>query len=122
MTLFTKSIQEKKKKRDEIRICVMRRPGKYNDKDFDIWMPVLAPSHKLLDDIHTKKITWEQYVKRFTKEVLIGQKCFLKILSEIALKHDITVLCWEKSPKKCHRRLVAEECKKINPELKVIIK
>ena len=122
MALFTKSIQEKKIKKDGVRICVMRRPGKYNDKDFDIWMPVLSPSHELLDDIHAKKIIWNQYVKRFTKEVLIEQKRFLTLLIDIALKDDVTILCWEKSPEKCHRRLIAEECKKINPELKVIIK
>lgn len=120
MTLFTKSIQAKIDKKDGIRICIMRRPNK--EADFNIWMPVLAPSNKLLDDIHAKKINWSEYVRRFTKEVLIGQRRFLKLVTEIALKHDVTLLCWEKSPKKCHRRLVAKACKKINSDLKVVLK
>ena len=76
MALYTKSIQEKKQKSDGIRICVMRRPDK--NEDFDIWMPILAPSHKLLDDSHAKKIEWGEYVERFTKEVLIGQRTSMR--------------------------------------------
>lgn len=120
MALYTKSIQAKKQKSDGIRICVMCRPDK--NADFDIWMPVLAPSHKLLNDSHAKKIKWDEYVERFTKEVLIGQRKFLKLLTGLALKHEVTILCWEDTPKKCHRRLVAEACKKINPKLKIVLR
>lgn len=120
MVLYTKSIQGKKQKSDGIRICIMRRPGK--NEDFDIWMPVLAPSHKLLDDYHAKKINWDEYIKRFTKEVLIDQRETLRLLTELALKLRLTILCWEDTPEKCHRRLIAEACKKINSELKVVIK
>lgn len=122
MRLYTKSIQKMKSKKDGIRICIMRRPGKFNDQHFDIWMPVLAPSHKLLDNIHKGNINWKQYVKRFEKQVLKKQKKYINFICNWAQKTDITLLCWEKSPKKCHRRLVAEECKKINPKLKVKIK
>lgn len=120
MTLFTKSIQAKKSKNDGIRVCIMRRPNK--EAKFDIWAPILAPSNKLLNDIQKRKIDWHQYVFRFKKEVLEKQRNFLEILSEIALKYNVTILCWEKTAKKCHRQLVAEECKKINPNLKVILK
>jgi len=43
-------------------------------------------------------------------------------LSKEALKKDITLLCLEDAPDECHRRLLAEECKKINPKLEVEIK
>ena len=98
----------------------MRRPDSW--AKYDIWMPILAPSHKLLDDAHAKIIDWRSYEKRFNKEVIKGQKKYLKLLIEMALKHKITILCWEKTPEFCHRRLVAEECKKINKELKIILK
>lgn len=120
MTLYTKSIQEKKKKEDGIRICIMRSPNK--DADFDIWVPVLAPSRQLLTDIHTAKISKAEYIKRFTQEVLSGQNFFLGLLTEIALKHKVTILCWEENPKGCHRKLVAKAAQKINPKLRVVIK
>ncbi|PIS08767.1 hypothetical protein COT75_04770 [Candidatus Beckwithbacteria bacterium CG10_big_fil_rev_8_21_14_0_10_34_10] len=120
MALFTKSIQFKKEKKDGIRICIMRRPGDF--EDFDIWMPVLAPSHKLLNDSHSKKINWLQYKNRFKKEVILNKREYLNVLIDIALKKDVTILCWEKTPVKCHRRLVAEACQKINPQLNTLIK
>lgn len=120
MSLFTKSIQVKVNKRDGIRICIMRRPDSW--AKYDIWMPVLAPSPKLLDDAHAKKINWNEYKKRFNKEVIIGQKKFIKFLAEIAERYDITILCWEKTPKHCHRKLVAEECQRLNKNLKVILR
>ncbi len=120
MALFTKSIQAKPSPKDGIRVCIMRRPDSW--AVYDIWMPVLSPSHKLLDDAHAKVIDWDGYVKRFNKEVIEGRRGYIEFLAEIAKKRDITILCWEKTPDHCHRRLVAEECQKIDPELKVILK
>lgn len=118
MSLYTKSIQAKKIKSDGIRICVMRRPDK--DADFDIWMPHLSPSNKLLDDYQQGKIDWDGYVVRFNREVIKKETKYFKILAELANKKKITILCWEKTPEKCHRRLVAEEIKKRFPALKVV--
>ncbi|OGK62920.1 hypothetical protein A2334_06070 [Candidatus Roizmanbacteria bacterium RIFOXYB2_FULL_38_10] len=120
MALFTKSIQAKLLKKDGIRICIMRRPDSW--VKYDVWMPTLAPSHKLLDDAHAKIIDWNGYEKRFHKEVIVGKREYLKFLCEIAQKRDITILCWEKTPEHCHRRLVAEACQKINKKLKVLLK
>lgn len=116
----TKSIQTKKSPEDGIRICIMRRPGA--GADFDIWMPVLAPSHELLDNYREHKINWIQYEKRFNKEVVSGQKKYLKILIELARKSTVTLLCWEKKPDKCHRRLIAEACQKLSSNIKIVIK
>ncbi len=120
MTLLTKSIQNKSVKNDGIRICVMRKPGK--KAKYDIWMPVLAPSKSLLDNYHKKKINWEIYEKRFKTEVIKKQKKFLQLFTYMALRNKITILCWEKTPEQCHRRLIAEECMRINKKLKIIIK
>lgn len=120
MALYTKSVQAKPSKNDGIRVCIMRRPDTW--AVYDIWMPTLAPSHKLLDDAHAKIIDWNGYVKRFNKEVIKGRREHLKLLIDLALKRKITILCWEKTPEHCHRRLVAEECKKITPKLKIVLK
>jgi len=120
MALFTKSIQVQKTVKDGIRICIMRRPS--INADYDIWMPVLAPSNKLLDDYQGKKINWRIYVDIFTKEIIDSQKRYLKIINILAIKYNLTLLCWEKKPKRCHRRLVAESCRSMNPKLTVVIK
>lgn len=120
MTLFTKSIQAKPSKNDGIRICIMRRPN--DDAVYDVLMPVLAPSHELLTDIHTKKIDKAEYNRRFHKEVVLGQRRFIKFLTNISLENDVTILCWEETPEKCHRKLVADACKKLNPDLDVVLR
>lgn len=120
MSLFTKSIQSKPSPKDGIRICIMRRPDSW--AIYDIWMPVLAPSHKLLNESHAKKIDWNCYKKRFEKEVILGQKKFLNFLTKISLENTVTILCWEKNPEHCHRKIVAKACKKIDSKLEVVIK
>jgi uncharacterized protein YeaO (DUF488 family) len=119
MTLYTKSIQAKPYKKDGIRICIMRRPN--SDAIYDVLMPVLAPSHELLTDIHTKKIDKPEYNRRFHKEVIVGQKRFVKFLANIALYNEVTILCWELVPDNCHRKLVAEACQIVEPKLKVVL-
>lgn len=120
MALRTKSIQKPKAKSDGVRICIMRRPD--SNADYDIWMPTLAPSHALLDAYHRAEVNWDQFVARFTKEVLKRNKKYVELLADIASKRDVTMLCWEETPEKCHRRLVAEACKKFMPRLRMKLK
>ncbi|MBU2632583.1 DUF488 family protein [Patescibacteria group bacterium] len=88
---------------------------------FDIWMPNLAPSTKLLSSYHDKKITWEEFEKKFNKEVLEKQKKYLEIVLDIAQKNTVTLLCWEKLAEKCHRKLVAEKIAELNKNITAII-
>lgn len=120
MTLYTKSIQAEPSKKDGVRICIMRRPNA--DAIYDVWMPVLAPSHELLTDIHTEKIDKPEYNRRFHREVVLGQKKFIRFLANIAATNEVTILCWEEIPDKCHRKLVAEACKELDPNLKIVLK
>lgn len=117
MSLKTKSIQEKRAKQDGIRICIMRRIKP--EFDFDIWLPALSPSTELLKDYHDKKINWDEYEILFTKEVLETQKEFIEIIGELCKNHTISLLCWEETPEKCHRRLVAERINELFPEVKL---
>jgi len=119
MALFTKSVQEPSRPTDGIRICIMRRPGE--EVEWDIWMPHLAPSSGLLNDYHAEKVNWKQFEQRFESEVLIPNNEYLRILVEIAQNRTVTILCWESTPDMCHRRLVAQACKRIAPELEVTI-
>jgi len=120
MPLYTKSVQAMKRKSDGVRICIMRRPGQ--ETDWDIWMPRLSPSHKLLTEYHQNQMSWDEYCRRFRDEVLDKENEQLQILVDISRGHKVTLLCWEELPAQCHRRLVAEECKKIDPNLEVVIR
>jgi len=97
----------------------MRRPDK--NVVWDIWMPHLSPSNELLTNYHDKRVDWNEYCIRFNEEVLKKEREYLNILIEMSRSHKVTILCWEKTPKKCHRRLVAEECQRLEPNLTVVI-
>jgi len=120
MSLYTKSVQSPIEASDGIRVCIMRRPDP--SVSWDIWMPHLAPSHDLLTEYHTGEMTWDQFVERFQKEVIEAQRDYFSILIEIAKKRTITILCWEVNPAECHRTLVANRCKEIDPTLEVTIR
>jgi uncharacterized protein (DUF488 family) len=67
--------------------------------------PMLAPGDVLLDDYKKKRITWNEYERRFLelmRERQIDNKLDRKTVAGACL------LCSEAKPHHCHRRLVAE--------------
>lgn len=120
MALYTKSAQPPKSKDDGIRICIMRKPG--STVQWDIWMPTLAPSLALLDAYHAQIIDWDEFAHQFEQEVILGMREYLKVLVDISKHRTVTILCWEDTPEKCHRRLIAQACQQLDPELIVVIK
>lgn len=119
MTLRTKSILAEPSPEDGWRICVMRkiRP----DYKFDMWWPVLAPSLELLKGYKDEDISWQEYIPIFQREVLEGKAEYVKELAEISAQRDVTILCYEKTSEKCHRRLLAQACKEYRSDLEVIL-
>lgn len=115
--LLTKSVQAKAEKSDGIRICIMRRIQP--EFEFDIWVQPLSPSTELLKRYHDEEISWDEFETQLTKDVLKTQTTFLDIVADIAIKHEVTLLCWEETPEKCHRRLVAEWIVAHRPEVKL---
>lgn len=132
MVLKTKPMSAEPSLSDGLRICVMRDARIYNrhltsfknlyDRHmYDIHLKSLAPPTKLKDDYQQGRIFWEEYVPVFRKEVLETQTELIKAIAYLAVKGNITLLCSEKTPEECHRRLLAEECKKYQPSLETII-
>lgn len=115
--LKTKSIQGKKSKSDGIRVCIMRRIKP--EFEFDIWLPHLAPSTKLLSDYHEEKVNWEQFSDRYGKEVFKKQEIYLKLISNLIKDETITLLCWEEKGENCHRLLLSEKLKEMNRKLEI---
>lgn len=102
----TKSILDKKSEDDGIRICVMRFVKKFYD--YDKWLRTLAPSIELLNDYRNKNINWQEYEDRYIKEMEDNKELIKKLKLESDRGITITLLCWERSDKFCHRRLLKE--------------
>ena len=118
--LRTKSIQVSKEANDGIRISIMRKPR----GDYDMLISVLAPLQSLLNSYHENKMSWDEYECEFLLEMNNNpdSKRMLQFLVTIAEVVDVTILCWEEDPERCHRRLIAELIVKMsNNKIKVVI-
>jgi len=125
--LKTKSILEPKMKSDGLRVSVMSRHTlndgftphpQISTASYDQWIYTLAPPAKLLGDYYKRGLPWECFEKGYLE--YIRQPSIQKEVQNLAKKSlcsAITLLCIEKSPKYCHRRILAEECRKYQPSL-----
>ncbi len=111
MSIKTGSILSKKKDLNTIRICIMRRIKP--DYDFDLWIPKLSPPEKLLQDyVIDKKIGWEEFSNKFSRQVIRKNKKLINLLINLSKRNNIILLCAERSAKYCHRSLILGECLK----------
>lgn len=83
---------------DEEKILVMRDRG--NNE--------LAPSKELLRDWKQDKITWEEYVERFVREMNHPESIKrMKEINKMSKERDVRLICFEKNPP-CHRFILME--------------
>jgi uncharacterized protein YeaO (DUF488 family) len=109
-------------RRDGLRILATRFRGRGMSKDlYDVWMPNLGPSEKLLRTFLAGKLTWADFNRRYRAELFDsgsadssnrtiknhGQKFTLRLLQRLAQDSTITILCHcaEDQPH-CHRRIL----------------
>lgn len=127
MSLFTKCILKEVEISDGIRISVMSRhtledgitpDSRITKAKYQEHLPILAPSLKLIGDYYKRGLSWEEFERRYLTRIRrpeIG--VLVRSLTERALREDVTLLCIEATAEKCHRRLLAEECARINSGL-----
>lgn len=87
---------------------------------FNDWWRTLAPPRTLIGDYHKRGMLWERFEDRYRdylRNAVQQQK--LKDLIWYANRETITILCIEKAPEQCHRRLIAEECERLWKGLEV---
>jgi uncharacterized protein (DUF488 family) len=73
-----------------------------------------APTKDIMEDYKTNKITWDDYVDRYTW--LIRSKNVLEKFPETVKDYEnICLLCSEPTPEHCHRKLLAEMLAENNP-------
>ena len=120
MSLRTKSVASPvDPATDGLRILATRFRGRGMSADrYDVWMPSLAPSERLLRRILAKRMTWPQFLKEYRRELFMGgpidarsatiknhgQKFTLRLIGELAQDRPVTLMCHcaEDQPQ-CHR-------------------
>ena len=113
----TKCLFDPVEESDGTRIIISGIPDGYPKSSFDESYSELAPTQKVLYDYKYHEGSWEEYEVQFL-HLMEGRRAIRRI-RELAARsitgEVITLLCYEKTDEKCHRRLVkdlVEECEK----------
>jgi len=127
--LKTKSILKEKEKSDGIRISVMSRHTysdgitpdiRIKENLYEEHLQKLAPEQKLIGAYYKRGLSWNEFEKKYLEQLQTKETSDkVKKLAKRSLEEDITILCIEDSPEKCHRRILAEECKRYEPSLMI---
>jgi uncharacterized protein YeaO (DUF488 family) len=128
--LYTASIQQPRQETDGTRISVMSRHTKNDGVTpnpditpdlFDEHLTDFAPPPELIGAYYKRGLPWEDFANRYTDYIRSIGGTVLELANR-ALEENVTLLCIEDTPEQCHRRLLAEECQLLVPELIVIIR
>lgn len=114
---------------DGFRVLVARFRGHGVKKSrYDAWIPSLGPSEKLLREVQSGKISWNEFERRFREELFEsgpidrknrtiknhGQKFTLRLLKALAERGPVTLLCHcHESQPRCHRNILKRIIEKI---------
>ena len=127
--LYTKPIKSNREEADGLRISVMSRhtlnDGVTPDPEimfacYDEWRPELAPPLALIGDYYKRNLPWERFARLYID--FLGSpeaEPNVRDIAELALEKNVTLLCIEETPERCHRRLLAERCIELEPGLQL---
>lgn len=129
--LRTKCMYADAEPEDGLRVSVMSRhtendgvtpdPAITSDK-YDHHWRLYAPVPKLIGVYLRGEIGWKQFCTAYEAYLRMGEMPkYVSTLAYWARDRNITLLCKEATPEYCHRRLLAEECKRLVPILQVHI-
>jgi uncharacterized protein YeaO (DUF488 family) len=121
--LRTKSVRTPiDRKSDGLRILVTRFRGRgLPASRYDVWMPNLGPSERLLAAVRAGKVSWAQFSREYQKELYLdgpidkrsrtiknhGQKFTLRLVKQLATAGRVTLLCHcAEDQAQCHRHLL----------------
>jgi len=107
------------RRRDGLRILATRFRGRGLPKDrYDVWMPSLGPSERLLRSVLSGRATWAAFCREYRRELLMdgpidsrsrtiknhGQKFTLRLINRLARDGTVTVMCHcAENELRCHR-------------------
>lgn len=121
--LKTKSVWSPiSKKTDGLRILATRFRGRAMPTNrYDVWMPSLGPSERLLRAGQTGRISWAEFAVGYRTELFMdgpidsrsgsmknhGQKFTLRLLKKLARSGHVTLMCHcAEEQERCHRHLL----------------
>jgi uncharacterized protein YeaO (DUF488 family) len=112
MIKIEKSIYDKREPSDGKRILVMRIWPRGISKDkIDEWIKELGTGKVLIKKWKGGKISWSDFSKEYKKS-LKGKEELLKRLAKESEEGNITLLCTDRDPARCHRSLLAQEIRR----------
>jgi uncharacterized protein YeaO (DUF488 family) len=116
--LKLKSLKEPPSRDDGLRIMIARygiRGQKKEYRQWDQWKEEgwkeLAPSPALIREyIKQKKISWDEYVVKYTLEIKSNPKALeaLSRLKSLIATRTVTILCHCKDEEHCHRSIIKQ--------------
>lgn len=95
---------------------------------YDVWMPSLGPSERILSAVQTGRLTWAAFAREFRKELFLdgpidarsrvvknhGQKFTLRLIRRMAEKGDVTLMCHcDEDQTRCHRHILRDVIRRI---------
>ena len=121
--LKTKSVGSPiNRKTDGLRILVTRFRGRGMRKSrYDVWMPSLGPSERLIRAYQRGNITWAKFVVDYRNELFMdgpidsrsrviknhGQKFTLRLIKKLAHSGHVTLMCHcAEDQVRCHRHIL----------------
>ena len=116
MPIRTRRWNDPKEEGDGFRLLICRyrpRALRKADETWDAWCKVLGPSRELHADFYGKNgppIGWEEYRKRYLKEMEGRGEPIAELARRVASGETITLLCSSActDAKHCHRTLLLE--------------
>jgi len=105
--------------RDGLRILATRFRGRGMPRQrYDVWMPSLGPSERLLRNGQAVRITWARFLREYRRELFMdgpvdarcksiknhGQKFTLRLIKRLARGGPVTLICHcAEDQDQCHR-------------------
>lgn len=110
------------RKGDGLRILATRFRGRgLPTSRYDVWMPSLGPSERLLRAAQAGRISWAAFVRGYRTEIFMdgpvdsrsrsiknhGQKFTLRLIRRLARSGHVTLLCHcAEDQDRCHRHVL----------------
>ena len=107
----TKSIYAPADQKDGLRILITRfYPRGVKRERYDVWIRPLAPSAGLLKRYKNTEINWNDFKTALLSELRDNMDSVEAIhtLQAKSLTQDITLLCYERDGRPCHRHMVRD--------------
>ena len=110
MTIYTDSLSNLNKYRNDdfYKIAVTPNLSYQFQNKIDAWFNEVSPSRPLFESFEQKKISWDDFVDAYCKEMNnLYAKSKFKWIKDYSKNKDIVLLCYEdESDPKCHRHIL----------------